>query len=64
MAKTKKEKVAGSGGIIAMCGFIMGVLLYIAYIVFVLGGYDSHLIEILGPIFSSYSQRLWHGNQW
>ena len=47
MNKIKSEKVAGSGGIIAIGGFVVGVLVYIAYIVFVLEGYNSHLIEIL-----------------
>ncbi len=47
MNKISGERVAGSGGIIAVCGFVVGVLLYIAYVVFILRGHDSHLIETL-----------------
>ena len=45
--KLNSQKVAGSGGIMAMCGFVVGVLLYIAYVVFILANYNSHLIETL-----------------
>lgn len=47
MNKLSSQKVAGSGGIITVCGFVSGVLLYIAYIVFILEKYNSHLIETL-----------------
>ncbi len=47
MNKIKSEKVAGSGGIIAIAGFVTGVLLYIAYVVFVAKSYNSHLVAIL-----------------
>ena len=47
MNKLSHEKVAGSGGIIAVFGFIIGVLFYIAYSVFILDINDSRLIEIL-----------------
>lgn len=47
MNKFESEKVAGSGGIIAILGFIIGVLLYIGYRIFLLKNYNSHLIEIL-----------------
>ena len=50
MNKISNEKIAGSGGIIAVLGFIIGVLLYIAYVVFYLGVHNSHLIEILALI--------------
>lgn len=46
MNKIKSEKVAGSGGIIAIAGFVAGVLLYIAYIVFVVKSYNSHLVAV------------------
>ncbi len=45
MNKFTSPKVAGSGGIIAIFGFIIGVLLYIAYNVFILKSYNSRLIE-------------------
>lgn len=47
MNKLSSAKVAGSGGIIAIAGFIIGVLVYVAYRVFLLGNYNSHLIEVL-----------------
>ena len=47
MNKISSQKIAGSGGIISVCGFVFGVLLYIAYIVFILKEYNSHLIAIL-----------------
>lgn len=46
MNKLNAKKVAGSGGIIAIGGFTLAVLLYIAHIVFILESRDSHLIEI------------------
>jgi UDP-N-acetylglucosamine--dolichyl-phosphate N-acetylglucosaminephosphotransferase len=47
MNKVSDERVAGSGGIAAIVGFVIGVLLYIAYIVFFLESYNSRLIESL-----------------
>lgn len=46
MNKLSKPKIAGSGGIMAVCGFIIGILFYIAYVVFILEVRNSHLIEI------------------
>ncbi|MDO8509306.1 MAG: glycosyl transferase family 4 [Nanoarchaeota archaeon] len=46
MNKLNSKKIAGSGGIMTICGFIIGVLLYIAYVVFILGKYNFRLIEI------------------
>ncbi|MBS3088188.1 hypothetical protein J4402_00235 [Candidatus Pacearchaeota archaeon] len=40
------EKISGSGGVIAVLGFTIGVLIYVAYRVFYLGNYNSHLVEI------------------
>jgi len=45
MNKIKAKKVAGSGGLIVVLGFIIGVLLFIAYRVFILNE-TSNLIEI------------------
>ena len=45
MNKTTKEKVAGSGGIIVVLGFIISVLVFVAYRTFVLMN-NEHLIEI------------------
>lgn len=47
MNKNVGEKVAGSGGIIVVVGFLIGVLLYIGYNVFFLQSYNSRHIEIL-----------------
>jgi UDP-N-acetylglucosamine--dolichyl-phosphate N-acetylglucosaminephosphotransferase len=47
MNKYKKEKVAGSGGLIAVIGFVIGVLIYVAFIIFYLQSTNSHLVEIL-----------------
>ncbi len=47
MNKIGQEKIAGSGGIIAIIGFVIGVLIYIAYRVFILESRNSHLVEIL-----------------
>ncbi len=46
MNKLSAKRVAGSGGIMAVCGFFIGVLIYIAYVVFILGSYNFRLIEI------------------
>mgnify|MGYP001575011623 CR=1 FL=1 len=52
MNKFSSVQVAGSGGIIAILGFVIGILIYIAYIVFILKSYNSHLIEILSLLSS------------
>lgn len=52
MNKLSDEKVAGSGGIIAIAGFVIGILFYIAYLVFILKSRNSHLIEILAMLTS------------
>jgi UDP-N-acetylglucosamine--dolichyl-phosphate N-acetylglucosaminephosphotransferase len=44
MNKVKAPKVAGSGGIIAVLAFILGILILVAYRVFVLHSFD-HIIE-------------------
>jgi len=44
--KLHSEKVSGSGGIIVIIGFSLGLLLFIAYRVFILQN-TEHLIEIL-----------------
>lgn len=46
MNKTGKEKVAGSGGIVVVPGFLVGTLLFIAYRVFIVGKAD-YLVQIL-----------------
>lgn len=45
MNKLKKEKIAGSGGLIVITGFILGVLLYVALQTFYIRG-GNHFIEI------------------
>lgn len=49
MNKLKNGKVAGSGGIIVAFGFIIGILLFVAYRVFILKT-PSYLIEILSAV--------------
>jgi len=44
--KTSKEKVAGSGGLIVIVGFVIGVLFYVAYRVFYLNLANGFLVEI------------------
>lgn len=46
MNKFRAEKVAGSGGVIVILAFVIGVLFYIAYIVFYLKSTDGVLIQI------------------
>ena len=46
MNKHEKKTVAGSGGIIAMLGFLIGGLLFVAYRVFIIGS-SEYLVEIL-----------------
>ncbi len=46
MNKIGKQKVAGSGGMISVLGFVVGVLIFIAYRRFYLAS-DDNLIEIL-----------------
>ncbi len=50
MNKINAEKVAGSGGIIAVLGFIVGTLIYIAYRVFYLQASNDFLIAIFALI--------------
>jgi UDP-N-acetylglucosamine--dolichyl-phosphate N-acetylglucosaminephosphotransferase len=50
MNKIEKNKVAGSGGIIVILGFVISVLLYIAYRVFYLNQENSFLVEIFALI--------------
>lgn len=45
MNKVKAKKVAGSGGIIVVLSFILGVLIFVAYRVFVLDDFD-YVIEL------------------
>lgn len=49
MNKVKSEKVAGSGGLIVILGFIIGTFLFIAYRIFYLHTYDD-LIEIFSAL--------------
>lgn len=46
MNKTNHEKVSGGGGIIAVLGFVIGVLLYVSYKVFLFNSKDGNLVEI------------------
>src|SRR3989338_4548507 len=46
MNKTPKRKVAGSGGIVMVLAFVIGILIYVAYRTFILKS-DYFLIEIL-----------------
>ncbi len=46
MNKYSQNKVAGSGGLIAVLGFSLGLLLFVAYRVFILRSANSFLIEI------------------
>ncbi len=46
MNKYKKYFVSGSGGIIAVLGFVIGVLLYVSYKVFLFNSKDGNLVEI------------------
>ncbi|MEK6843999.1 MAG: glycosyl transferase family 4 [Nanoarchaeota archaeon] len=50
MNKVKSEKVAGSGGIIAILGFVIGILIYIAYRVFILNNNNSNLVQIFASL--------------
>jgi len=45
-----KEKVAGSGGLIVVFGFIIGVFTYIAYRVFILKTTNNFLVELFAII--------------
>jgi UDP-N-acetylglucosamine--dolichyl-phosphate N-acetylglucosaminephosphotransferase len=51
MNKHKSKKVAGSGGIMIVLGFVIGAMTYIAYLVLYLKSGDGFLIEI----FSSFT---------
>lgn len=50
MNKLNSEKVAGSGGIIAVLGFVIGIFMYIAYRVFILEDNNSNLIQIFASL--------------
>jgi UDP-N-acetylglucosamine--dolichyl-phosphate N-acetylglucosaminephosphotransferase len=52
MNKTGIQKVAGSGGIIAILGFIIGVLIYVAYRTFYLKIPNGYLVEIFALLCS------------
>src|SRR6185436_2120129 len=52
MNKIKSEKVAGSGGLIVLLAFLLGVLSYISYRVFVLGIKNGNLVEIFAILVS------------
>jgi len=45
--KLKWRKVSGSGGVIVVLGFTVGILAYVSYMVFYLNYYSSRLVEIL-----------------
>lgn len=51
MNKLAREKVAGSGGIIAVLGFIMGILVFIAYRTFIVHS-SMFLVELLAMLSS------------
>ena len=50
MNKAKKRKVAGSGGIAAILGFISGGLITIAYKVFFIDGAEANLVQTFALI--------------
>jgi len=50
MNKSKKEKVSGSGGLIVIFGFIVGVFTYIAYRVFILKTTNNFLVQLFALI--------------
>lgn len=52
MNKFIPRKVAGSGGIMVVLGFVMGVLIFVAYEVFYLKVSNSFLIEIFAMLVS------------
>ncbi len=52
MNKLRAEKVAGSGGIIAVLGFVIGILVYISFRVFYLKDADGLLVRILALLSS------------
>ncbi|MDO8460317.1 MAG: glycosyl transferase family 4 [Nanoarchaeota archaeon] len=47
MNKLSSEKVAGSGGLMVVAGFVIGVLLFVAYSVFYLKDHASILVQVL-----------------
>lgn len=49
MNKPRGGKVAGSGGLIAVLGFVIGLLLFIAYRVFILRS-SAYLVEIIAVL--------------
>ncbi len=50
MNKLGKQGVAGSGGIIVVMGFIVGIIFYVAYLVFYLGSESLFLVEIFAML--------------
>src|SRR3989344_2287558 len=50
MNKYKSEKVAGSGGIMVVISFVIGVFTYIAYKVFYLKTADGFLVQIFASL--------------
>lgn len=46
MNKVKSEKAAGSGGVMVILGFVLGVFVYISYRVFFLKNHSELLVEI------------------
>lgn len=46
MNKSSKEKVSGSGGIMVVMGFVIGVLFFVGYRVFILKSQSNFLVEI------------------
>lgn len=50
MNKIPRRKVSGSGGLMAVLGFVGGVLLYVTYLVFILGSKNGNLIDIFSML--------------
>ncbi len=50
MNKWGNPQVSGAGGVIVILGFIIGLLSYIAYTVFILGGSQAKLVESLAVL--------------
>ncbi|MEK6855011.1 MAG: glycosyl transferase family 4 [Nanoarchaeota archaeon] len=50
MNKFSKDKVSGSGGVVVVLGFIIGALVFIAYLVFYLDQKNSNLVAILAML--------------
>src|SRR3989344_9149581 len=52
MNKLRAEKVSGSGGMVVIMGFVVGVLFYVGYRVFYLDGQNIFLVEIFAILSS------------